>query len=71
MISRILNFWRIDYSEGYRWYTVGGGREAGDCWWIKLGPVALSRYRWFDGRARLGLSVAGGREIILQGGPLT
>ena len=49
----------------YRWYTVSAGREH-----VKIGPVSVFWYRWFDRRVRVGVSVLFGPERILFGGPL-
>jgi hypothetical protein len=35
-------FMRVDTDAGYRWWTVGFGREDSDMFgWLKLGPVAF------------------------------
>lgn len=55
----------IAHRAFYRWWTVRAGRD-----YAKLGPVTLCWYRWFDDRMRVGVTVLGGRERILWGGPL-
>lgn len=57
--------------NGYRWWTVSGGRT--NCiseWWLKLGPVTLGGYIWCDGRRRVSLCLLNQREVVLFGGPL-
>lgn len=57
----------------YRWWAIkawhGNDRDTGSG--IKLGPITLFSYRWFDDRLRVSMTVAGGRERIIFGGPLT
>ncbi len=54
----------------YRWWTV-------KAWWgreykgIKLGPVTVFTYIWFDGRTRLSMTTFGHNERILFGGRLS
>lgn len=59
-------------SKHYRWWTVYG-------WWneydfgfggVKLGPLTVAWYRWFDDRWRVGVSLGFGPEHIVFGGPL-
>lgn len=34
----------------YSWWTISAGRDQSlALWWLKLGPVSLAFYRWFDG----------------------
>lgn len=49
----------------YRWWTVKVWK-----WGVKLGPVSIFGYRWFDQRVRIGLCAFSNAEIILWGGPL-
>ncbi len=38
---------------------------------VKLGPLAVYAYTWFDGKLRLSYSWRAGMERIVLGGPLT
>ncbi len=48
----------------YRWWTVNAWR-----WGLKLGPLSVFAYRWFDGRLRISVTVLCGREHILASLP--
>lgn len=53
-------------AEHYRWWTVMAGR-----YFVKLGPVSIAWYRWFDGRWRVSVFWFSSKERIIVGGPLT
>jgi hypothetical protein len=49
----------------YRWWTVKAGLD-----FVKLGPLTICWYRWFDSRWRVSWQFNFGPEHIVVGGPL-
>jgi len=49
----------------YRWWTLKAW-----CWGVKIGPVTIHGYRWYDGRVRVGITAFASDERIVWGGPL-
>lgn len=55
----------------YRWWTVKAWCTGWDWAGVKMGPVTISWYRWFDERLRVSVTTAWTRsEWIIFGGPL-
>ena len=47
------------HQQFYRWWTLKIGR-----WYLKLGPVTMVGYRWFDGRGHVDICVLGHQPIL-------
>ncbi len=56
----------------YRWWTLNYWWNEGGCGFggVKIGPLTIAWYRWFDERWRVGVSFNFSAERIIVGGPL-